>query len=187
MALQLFAQAGQSGGVSSVANNNIPAGFNLSALTGMSTGAQNTGALPSMIGGNSFPQQYASLAGAFGAAPLQPQALSVGVQPMFNPMGGLSSPMMQDMNAAFQGLKQENDPLSSTKPSMEIEWTEPFAGKGKKEPPFPLKLHQILSNPEFSECICWNAHGRSWRILKPPVFEQGVIPLYFRCVKTKFL
>jgi hypothetical protein len=42
---------------------------------------------------------------------------------------------------------------------------------------------QILSNPEFSECICWNPHGRSWRILKPPVFEQVVIPLYFRHAK----
>lgn len=62
------------------------------------------------------------------------------------------------------------------------EWAEPFSGKGKKEPPFPLKLHQILSNPEFQECICWNPHGRSWRILKPPVFEQLVIPLYFRYV-----
>ena len=64
--------------------------------------------------------------------------------------------------------------------TTEVEWAEPFAGKGKKEPPFPLKLHQILSNPEFAECICWNSHGRSWRILKPPVFEQIVIPLYFR-------
>jgi hypothetical protein len=54
---------------------------------------------------------------------------------------------------------------------------------GKKEPPFPLKLHQILSNPEFQECICWNPHGQSWRILKPPVFEQVVIPLYFRHAK----
>jgi hypothetical protein len=46
-----------------------------------------------------------------------------------------------------------------------------------------LKLHQILSNPEFQECICWNPHGQSWRILKPPVFEQVVIPLYFRHAK----
>jgi len=47
---------------------------------------------------------------------------------------------------------------------------------------FPIfdSCHQILSNPEFQEYICWNPHGRSWRILKPPVFEQVVIPLYFR-------
>jgi hypothetical protein len=46
-----------------------------------------------------------------------------------------------------------------------------------------LKLHQILSNPEFEECICWNPHGQSWRILNPPVFEQVVIPLHFRHAK----
>jgi hypothetical protein len=28
-------------------------------------------------------------------------------------------------------------------PTVEAEWAEPFAGKGKKEPPFPLKLHQV--------------------------------------------
>ena len=71
----------------------------------------------------------------------------------------------------------------STQDADKDDWAEPFAGKGRKEPPFPLKLHQILGNPEFSECICWNAHGRSWRILKPPVFEQVVIPLYFRHAK----
>lgn len=64
-----------------------------------------------------------------------------------------------------------------------VEWAEPFSGKSKKEPPFPLKLHQILGNPEFSDCITWNPSGRSWRILKPPLFEQVVIPLYFRYVR----
>jgi HSF-type DNA-binding len=69
----------------------------------------------------------------------------------------------------------------------EVEWTKPFAGKVKKESPFPMKLYQILSNPECQECICWNPHGRSWRILKPPVFEQVVIPLYFRYVIVTFM
>ena len=66
----------------------------------------------------------------------------------------------------------------------EVEWTKPFAAKVKKESPFPLKLYQILGNPECQECITWNPHGRSWRILKPPVFEQVVIPLYFRFVPS---
>ena len=86
--------------------------------------------------------------------------------------------------AGLGALKQDNKataPTANTIPKQpQPDWAEPFAGKGKKEPPFPLKLHQILSNPEFQECICWNPHGRSWRILKPPVFEQLVIPLYFR-------
>lgn len=52
-----------------------------------------------------------------------------------------------------------------------------------KEPPFPVKLHRILSNPEYSDMISWLPHGRSWRVLKPKAFEEKVIPLYFRHAK----
>lgn len=49
-----------------------------------------------------------------------------------------------------------------------------------KEPTFPVKLHMILSNPEFQDIISWLPHGRSWRILQQKAFEERVIPLYFR-------
>jgi hypothetical protein len=49
-----------------------------------------------------------------------------------------------------------------------------------KEPTFPVKLHLILSNPEFDDIIAWLPHGRSWRILQQKAFEERVIPLYFR-------
>lgn len=49
-----------------------------------------------------------------------------------------------------------------------------------KEPTFPIKLHMILSNPEFQDIISWLPHGRSWRILQQKAFEERVIPLYFR-------
>ena len=49
-----------------------------------------------------------------------------------------------------------------------------------REPNFPMKLHSILSHPEFKDVICWMPHGRSWRVLKPKAFEERVIPLYFR-------
>ena len=52
-------------------------------------------------------------------------------------------------------------------------------GRGK-EPPFPVKFHRILSNPEFRDIISWLPHGRSWRVLKPKAFEERIIPLYFR-------
>jgi len=45
---------------------------------------------------------------------------------------------------------------------------------------FPVKLHWILSNPEFESIISWLPHGRSWRVLQPEVFTKEVIPLYFR-------
>lgn len=52
-----------------------------------------------------------------------------------------------------------------------------------KEPPFPVKLHKILSNSEYSDYISWLPHGRSWRVLKPKAFEEKVIPLFFRHAK----
>jgi hypothetical protein len=144
-------QAGANGG------SVLPAGF---------------GSVPVLAANPSISPQFASLAGAFGTPQVQQQPTNAGAQQVFNPVNGV--------NVAGLTLPSLGGLAGDTKTSNEVEWAEPFAGKGKKEPPFPLKLHQILSNPEFSECISWNSHGRSWRILKPPVFEQVVIPLYFR-------
>ncbi len=52
-----------------------------------------------------------------------------------------------------------------------------------KEPPFPVKLHRILSNPDYSDFISWLPHGRSWRVLKPKAFEEKIVPRYFRHTK----
>jgi hypothetical protein len=49
-----------------------------------------------------------------------------------------------------------------------------------KEHTFPVKLHMILSSPDFHEIIGWLPHGRSWRILQQKAFEERIIPLYFR-------
>lgn len=47
-------------------------------------------------------------------------------------------------------------------------------------PTFPVKLHLILSNPEFEKIVAWLPHGRAWRILDHKALEEKVIPLYFR-------
>jgi HSF-type DNA-binding len=88
-----------------------------------------------------------------------------------------------------------------------LQWDRPFPTSGK-EPTFPMKLfvlysflpllssrkaslrtcslcfvlrrHQILASPQFQDCICWNGHGRSWRIIKTQEFERAVIPLFFQ-------
>ena len=52
-----------------------------------------------------------------------------------------------------------------------------------KDPPFPVKLHRILSNPDYSDFISWLPHGRSWRVLKPKAFEEKIVPRYFRHTK----
>ena len=42
--------------------------------------------------------------------------------------------------------------------------------------PFPVKLHYILSHPDYWGCVSWLPHGRAWRVLKPKWFEAMVIP-----------
>lgn len=49
-----------------------------------------------------------------------------------------------------------------------------------KEKNFPSKLHQMLSNPSYRDMIVWLPHGRSWQVLQPKLFEEKVIPLFFR-------
>jgi hypothetical protein len=43
-----------------------------------------------------------------------------------------------------------------------------------------MKLHMMLSTPEFAHIITWLPHGRSWRILKQHEFEEQIIPRFFR-------
>jgi len=44
---------------------------------------------------------------------------------------------------------------------------------------FPVKLYAILAQTEFHDIICWMPHGRSWKVLKPSMFESLVMPLFF--------
>ncbi|KAL3794218.1 hypothetical protein ACHAWO_006462 [Cyclotella atomus] len=37
--------------------------------------------------------------------------------------------------------------------------------KRKGRVTFPMKLHAIISNPEYQHIICWMPHGRSWKII----------------------
>jgi hypothetical protein len=54
--------------------------------------------------------------------------------------------------------------------------------------PFPVKLHYILSHPDYQQYLTWLPHGRAWRILNPKWFEEKVIPMYFRSHKyTSFM
>lgn len=44
---------------------------------------------------------------------------------------------------------------------------------------FPVKLYAILAQKEFQDIITWMPHGRSWKVLKPSLFESMVMPLFF--------
>jgi len=44
---------------------------------------------------------------------------------------------------------------------------------------FPTKLYALLSQSQLSSIITWMPHGRSWKVLKPRVFETSVLPVFF--------
>lgn len=44
---------------------------------------------------------------------------------------------------------------------------------------FSQKVHHMLSQEEYSECIAWRPHGRCFAILKPKLFEEIVCQRYF--------
>jgi hypothetical protein len=45
---------------------------------------------------------------------------------------------------------------------------------------FAQKVHQILSQSEYDECIAWMPHGRAFRILVPIGMEKmGILKKYF--------
>lgn len=44
---------------------------------------------------------------------------------------------------------------------------------------FPVKLYALLSQPQLSHIITWMPHGRSWKVLKPKIFEASVLPVFF--------
>lgn len=49
-----------------------------------------------------------------------------------------------------------------------------------RESTFPMKLHRILADPSFQDCICWLPHGLSWRVINQHVFTNAVLPEYFK-------
>jgi hypothetical protein len=70
----------------------------------------------------------------------------------------------------------EQQPSSATPP--------PTSSRGSMESSirvqkFPVKLYAILAQKEFQDIITWLPHGRSWKVLKPNLFESLVMPLFF--------
>ena len=44
---------------------------------------------------------------------------------------------------------------------------------------FPMKLYDMLCNPEFHHAVAWLPHGRSWKVLNKDVFMAEICPRYF--------
>ena len=49
---------------------------------------------------------------------------------------------------------------------------------------FPIKLHQILGDPDTdSAVISWLEHGKAWKVHNCDRFEAEIIPKYFELTK----
>lgn len=51
------------------------------------------------------------------------------------------------------------------------------------QPNFPAKLHAIVSNPNYQHIICWQPHGRSWKIVDKHLLSTVVCPKHFAHAK----
>ncbi len=62
------------------------------------------------------------------------------------------------------------------------------AGETRKvqatETNFPMKLYDMLSNPDNHHAIAWMPHGRAWKVRQKDVFMRTTCPQYFS--QTKF-
>lgn len=88
-----------------------------------------------------------------------------------------NSSSKQEQSAESKASSSFSD-SSSDKPSKKRDIFSSKESAGS--PTFPVKLHLILSNPEFEKIVAWLPHGRAWRILDHKALEEKVIPLYFR-------
>lgn len=74
----------------------------------------------------------------------------------------------------FGHVAKDDDELGTTVPAPAQN------GRGNSESSirvqkFPVKLYAILAQKEFQDIICWMPHGRSWKVLKPSMFESLVM------------
>jgi len=103
--------------------------------------------------------------------------------------GTKSSGLMDDYNLIMSNVKPIAPSESMYRDYSRLPCAQDSSGllgssvSSGKEPPFPVKLHKILSNPEYADIISWLPHGRSWRVLKPKTYEEKIIPKYFRHAK----
>ena len=78
------------------------------------------------------------------------------------------------MAAAQTSLTRPNAPFYQPGPPLPLR-----ASGWVRSQRFPVKLYALLNQPALSEIITWMPHGRSWKVLKPRIFETSVLPVFF--------
>lgn len=87
-----------------------------------------------------------------------------------------------DVDDAPSPPKGLSVPLEGSQSSI-ARLIERYSAGGRKQAPFPLKLHAILANPAYHEIIGWLPHGKSWKIFQTSLFEKVLVPRHFRHAK----
>lgn len=67
-------------------------------------------------------------------------------------------------------------------PTTEKEETQTVEEKDKDSTgyqSFPLKLYELLSDPEKQEFIAWKEHGLAFEILQPKQLVKEILPVVF--------
>jgi HSF-type DNA-binding len=77
----------------------------------------------------------------------------------------------------FSNIAEDGDDVAEVPPPMPT--TRGNMESSIRVQKFPVKLYVILAQKEFHDIITWLPHGRSWKVLKPSVFESMVMPLFF--------
>jgi len=84
----------------------------------------------------------------------------------------------------YQDHSNETDPLEGSHLSVSNIFPIDMTQVGSKQynvrfQKFPLKLHIILSQPQFDDIISWMPHGRAWKVIDTTRLEKEVLPLCF--------
>ena len=111
----------------------------------------------------------------------------IGAIPSFGPCDSLASDqtkssMRVNLNNQLQqqNYKARDELASSLQHVSTKNGTTNGNSQTSKDVSFPVKLHQILSNPDYEDMISWMPHGKAFRIHQSIEFERAVIPLHFR-------
>lgn len=73
----------------------------------------------------------------------------------------------------FGHVAEDDEELGSEVPSPQVQTR--GSESSIRVQKFPVKLYAILAQKEFQDIICWMPHGRSWKVLKPSLFESLVM------------
>ena len=77
----------------------------------------------------------------------------------------------------------EGDDNKTNRNGISISYFSPNATKTDTERTrgaFPRKLHEMLANPEYNECITWMPDGKAWKVLDSAKLESEVLNKFFK-------